>query len=41
MRTNWIYGAVLATAIAAPSSAQISVYIGTPPPGTHPALSTQ
>ena len=32
MRTNWIYGAVLATAIAAPSSAQISVYIGTPPP---------
>ena len=32
MRLNWMYGALLATAIAAPSSAQISVYIGTPPP---------
>ena len=32
MRTNWMYGALLAAAIASPSSAQISVYIGTPPP---------
>src|SRR6266436_10124444 len=32
MRMNWMYGALLATAIVAPSSAQISVYIGTPPP---------
>ena len=32
MRLNWLYGALLATAIVAPSSAQISVYIGTPPP---------
>ena len=32
MRLNWMYGALLPTAIAAPSSAQISVYIGAPPP---------
>ena len=32
MRLNWMHGALLATAIVAPSSAQISVYIGTPPP---------
>ena len=32
MRSNWMYGALLAAAIASPSSGQISVYIGTPPP---------
>ena len=32
MRSHWMYGAVLAAAIASPSSAQVSVYIGTPPP---------
>jgi hypothetical protein len=33
MRWNWMFGALLATAtIASPSSAQISVYIGTAPP---------
>ena len=32
MRLNWMYGALLATAVVAPSSAQISVYIGAPPP---------
>ncbi len=32
MRLNWMYGALLAAAIVSPSSAQISVYIGTPPP---------
>ena len=32
MRWNWMYGALLTAAIASPSSAQISVYIGTPPP---------
>jgi len=32
MRLAWMYGAVLATAITAPSSAQVSVYIGVPPP---------
>ena len=32
MRWNWMPGALLAIAIASPSSAQISVYIGTPPP---------
>ena len=32
MRWNCMPGALLAVAIASPSSAQISVYIGTPPP---------
>ena len=32
MRLNWMYGALLTAAIIAPSSAQISVFIGTPPP---------
>src|SRR5882762_4267280 len=32
MRLNWMVGVLLAGAIASPSSAQISVYIGTPPP---------
>jgi len=32
MRWTWMPGVLLAAAIAAPSSAQISVYIGTPPP---------
>ena len=32
MRWNWIPGVLLAGAIASPSSAQISVYIGSPPP---------
>jgi len=32
MRSHWMYGALLAAAIASPSSAQVSVYIGTPPP---------
>ena len=32
MRLHWMYGALLAAAIASPSSAQVSVYIGTPPP---------
>jgi hypothetical protein len=32
MRWNWMPGAVLAVVIASPSYAQISVYIGSPPP---------
>ncbi len=32
MRLNWMVGVLLACAIASPSSAQISVCIGTPPP---------
>ena len=32
MKLNCIYGALLATAIVAPSSAQVSVYIGSAPP---------
>jgi hypothetical protein len=32
MRLKWMYGALLATAIASPSSGQISVFIGAPPP---------
>ncbi len=32
MRWNWMPGVLLAAAIASPSSAQISVYIGSPPP---------
>ena len=32
MRLHCMYGVLLAAAIASPSSAQVSVYIGTPPP---------
>src|ERR1700745_2700871 len=32
MQWKWMAWALLAVAIASPSSAQISVYIGTPPP---------
>jgi hypothetical protein len=32
MRLHWVYCTLFAAAIASPSSAQISVYIGTPPP---------
>jgi len=32
MRRNWMSAVLLTAAIASPSSAQISVYIGTPPP---------
>ena len=32
MKLHWISGALLATALTIPASAQISVYIGHPPP---------
>lgn len=32
MRLHCMYGVLLAAAIASPGSAQVSVYIGTPPP---------
>ena len=32
MRLQWMYGVLLTAAMVTPGSAQISVYIGTPPP---------
>ena len=32
MKWNWIYGVVVAGALTIPAAAQISVYIGHPPP---------
>ena len=32
MKLQWMYGALLAAAMVTPGSAQVSVYIGTPPP---------